>query len=57
MTLYDSILTMVNDDLEISEMASSDEDYQLLNKDLEFINDSINKLTNEILLRLIINMK
>jgi len=49
-TLYDSILTMVNDDLEISEMASSDEDYQLLNKDLEFINDSINKLTNEILL-------
>ncbi len=41
---------MVNDDLEISEMASSDEDYQLLNKDLEFINDSINKLTNEILL-------
>lgn len=50
MTLYDSILTMVNDDLEISEMASSDEDYQLLNKDLEFINDSINKLTNEILL-------
>ncbi len=48
--MYDSILTMVNDDLEISEMASSDEDYQLLNKDLEFINDSINKLTNEILL-------
>ena len=50
MTLYDSILTMVNDDLEISEMASSDEDYQLLNKDLEFINDSINKITNEILI-------
>lgn len=48
--MYDSILNMINDDLEISDIASSDEDFELLKKDLEFIDDGINKLTNEILL-------
>lgn len=49
-SLYDNILNMINDDLEISDIASSDEDFELLKKDLEFIDDGINKLTNEILL-------
>jgi len=48
--LYENILNIVIDDLEISDIACSDEDYELLNKDIEVINDAINKLTDEVLL-------
>lgn len=48
--MYENILNIVIDDLEISDIACSDEDYELLNKDIEVINDAINKLTDEVLL-------
>lgn len=48
--MYENILNIVIDDLEISDIACSDEDYELLNKDIEVINDGINKLTDEVLL-------
>ncbi len=49
-SLYEKILNTVIEDLEISDIASSKEDFELLDRDLLVINDGINKLTNEILL-------